>query len=161
MQQKAQRLGAIFYALWGILHIVGGAAILAAYFSEGGVAALAMYGTALAQADLPTTTHTVIDGLAAYNAFNIFWFGVVVTGVAVFMNWHNSLTGYWINLVLVSVVDIGLFFAQVFPGRIAWGDALIGAGLWIPAVIFSTIAIRLARNERRVSSRLSPSMQGV
>lgn len=141
MGRNTHRFGAICYALWGILHILGGAAILATLQTDGGAAALAMFGTALAPEALPASSSTVVDGLMAYHSFNIVWFGIVVTIVAVRLNWVNSLAGYWINLILVSLVDLGLFFTQVFPGRIAVGDAMIGAILWIPAAIFSTIAI--------------------
>jgi len=163
MRRNAHRLGAIFYALWGVLHLIGGGAILATLKSEGGTAALAMFGTALAPDVLPTASNTVVDALMAYHSFNIVWIGAVVTVVAVRLNWTNSVAGYWINLVLVSLLDIGLFVTQVFPGQIALGDAMIGATLWIPAVAFSTIAITTrSPNRRRLSGRdAGQILQGV
>jgi len=162
MTSNAHRIGAIFYALWGVLHVLGGGAILTTLLSDGGVAAQAMFGTALPASDLPTRSNTIVDGVMAYHSFNIIWFGIVVTIVALRLNWKNSVAGYWINLILVSLVDMGLFVTQVFPGRIAFADAMVGATLWIPAVIFSTFAIRRSGISSRAALRgVTTTPQGV
>ena len=61
------------------------------------------------------------------------------------MNWHNSATGYWINLAAVSAADIGFILFVLLPGHIALWPGVLGPVVWILAVVFSTIGFTMAR----------------
>ena len=80
------RIGAIFYFLWGVLHIV---------------AALKVYtmGQSLETG--------MIQGRILQDAWNLLFFALFGMVVAIKYNWVNSKLGYWLNLVVVSAGDIG------------------------------------------------------
>jgi hypothetical protein len=78
------------------------------------------------------------EAVLAYYAWNLLWIGVLVTVVAVRFNWRNDPAGFWLNLVVVSAVDLGLVVTLVLPGHMALADGLMGIVLWLPALFFST-----------------------
>lgn len=53
--------------------------------------------------------------------------------IAARFNWENSPAGFWLNLVIVSAVDLGLIIFLIAPGYMAMPDGLTGILLWIPA----------------------------
>jgi hypothetical protein len=53
MTKRAYRIGAVFYVLWGVLHIVGGAAMLAELRSVGPTGTMGMIASATPAAQLP------------------------------------------------------------------------------------------------------------
>lgn len=132
--------GAVAYALWGIVHVIGGAMQLSALRSGGGKALTAMISTAapfdVAGPDLPA----VAAAYMGMGAFTLVWLGALVTWVAVTQNWRNSRLGYWLNLILVGATDIGLLLALLLPGYMAWSDGIVGLGLFAIAFCFSTLA---------------------
>lgn len=131
------KAGAVFYALWGILHILGGSAML---MQESGTAILAMIGTGEA-AGTAGETSTLVDTVLRYHSFNLIWIGALVLITAILKNWHNDRSGYWLNLIVVSTVDMALLITTVIPRIMALSTAMPGIVLWIPAVIFSTIGL--------------------
>jgi hypothetical protein len=50
--------------------------------------------------------------------------------------------GYWLNLVIVSIADLGFIIFVLFPGDIPIFPGILGPVFWISAVVFSTIGIR-------------------
>jgi len=114
------RLGAIFYALWGLLHL------LAAWR---GYELASVQEAGLVQARL------------YQGAWNMAFLGLLVLGIAIVFNWRNSLIGYWLNLITVSVVDIGFIVLLLIPG---YSTDIIGPILWILGAIATTIGIRVA-----------------
>ncbi len=141
MKTYSHKIGAVFYALWGLLHIVGGAAMMT---QESGVDVLALIGTGHASS-VPGTTGSLVDAVLTYHSFNLAWLGAFVLGVAALLNWKNDRTGYWINLIVVSAVDLGLIFTTVAPDHMTLSTALPGIVLWIPALLFSTLALSTGR----------------
>ena len=145
MATRTSRIGAIFYALWGVIHVIGGAVLLQAAFS-GADAFLRVQagGPALEPAALTVDarTLTIASGAFAFHAFNLTWIGVVVATVAMRLNWRNSAAGYWVNLALVGLTDLGLVLFIVGPGVMTWADAWIGPALFVPAWLFATIGRR-------------------
>ena len=144
MATYAHRIGAGFYVLWGILHAVSGVIMLNASFNQGGTAVLALVGTAVPAGDLPQNLTGIANGLLGQHSWNLLWLGIFAIVVAV-LNWKNSRTGYWFNLVVVSGTDIGFIFGVLVPGYIGFVEGIVGPALWILAVIFSTIGIRLGK----------------
>ena len=114
------RIGAVFYALWGALPL-----------------AAAAEGYRLAM----TVDPGVIQGRLLQNAWNLAIFAVVALVVAIAMNWRNSRTGYWINLIAVSAADIGFVVLVIIPGYIDVFPGILGPVLWILGVVFSTLGL--------------------
>lgn len=141
MKRYSYRIGAIFYVLWGLLHIVGASALLWQAFNEGATAVLASIGSNTPINEIPILASELTTAVLAYYAWNLLWVGLFVAFVGGRFNWHNSRMGYWLNLVVVSAVDGGLVLLVLLPGHMAWSDGMLGVSLWIPAVVFSTIGL--------------------
>ena len=114
------RIGAILYVIWGLLHII---------------AANKVYQ--LAQ----TLESGMVQGRIIQNAWNLLFFAVFAIAIAIFMNWKNNKTGYWLNLVVVSAADVSFILAILMPGYLPIVPGIIGPAVWILALVFSTIGI--------------------
>lgn len=141
MKSYAPKIGATFYILWGLLHIVGGAALLQQLSAEGVTGVLASLGTAVPPAELPVVSGGVTAAVLAFFAFNWVWIGLVVLAVGIWLNWHNSRLGYWLNLMVAGAADLGLLIFLLLPGYMAVTDGWPGPLLWLLAVVFSTIGL--------------------
>ncbi|HXI22006.1 MAG TPA: hypothetical protein VNH46_13010 [Gemmatimonadales bacterium] len=147
---RAARAGAVFYALWGLLHVAGGAVQLATLRGHGGIALTRLIASGR---PLDPGVGTVPDAAAAFmgmGAFNILWIGLLVTVVAVTLNRRNSRLGYWLNLGIVGATDLGLLVALLLPGTMAWSDGGLGLGLYFAALVASTLG-------RMGATRLAPA----
>jgi hypothetical protein len=136
---RLAKAGAIWYALWGIVHVLGAALQLVALRSQGGAGLTAMISTARpfdAQAAAVPEASAAFMGMGA---FNLLWIGALVTVVAVTLNWRNARLGYWLNLGIVGATDAGLLWALLVPGIMAWSDGLVGLVLFAAAVVCSTL----------------------
>ena len=114
------RTGSILYILWGVLHIV---------------AAFKVY--ALGQSLEPG----MVQGRIFQDAWNLLFFALFGTAVAIKYNWHNSKLGYWLNFVVVSAGDIGFIIYLLIPGYLPLMPSALGPLLWLLALAFSTAAI--------------------
>jgi hypothetical protein len=141
MKNYAHKVGAIFYILWGLLHIAGGAALLQQLSAEGVTGALASLGSAVPSAELPSISGGVVAAVLAFFAWNWLWIGLLVLVVGVTLNWKNNRLGYWLNLAVVSAADLGLIITLLIPGYMAVVDGMPGIVLWIPAAVFSTVGL--------------------
>ena len=142
--KKAHRIGAIAFALWGLVHVLGGASMLMTLSSDGGSAALAMLADQAVSADLPNPTHPVVDGLYAFHSWNLLWIGALVLVIAIRKNWHNDMQGYWINLIVVAAADAGLIFTLIVPGYMSWAAGSPGIVLFVLALVFSSMGYKQA-----------------
>lgn len=149
MKTYAPKIGAIFYILWGILHLVGGATLLQELSAGGATGVLASLGSAIPTAELPVISDGVTAAVLAFFAFNWVWIGLVVLAVGVRLNWFNNLTGYWLNISVAGAADLGLIIFLLLPGYMALSDGWPGPLLWLLAAIFSTIGL-LNQNSPRV-----------
>jgi hypothetical protein len=113
------RISAFFYIIWGVLHFN---------------AAYEVYKLGALQSP------AMIQGRLYQDAWNLAFFASVAVVVAVWFNWRNSTMGYWLNLVTVSVTDIGFVVLVLFPGHAPWFPGVIGPVFWILGAIFSTLA---------------------
>ena len=123
MSKITYRLGAIFYILWGLIHIV---------------AANGIYQVGLTQG--PGT----VQARLYQGAWNMLYLAIFTIVIGVIFNWKNSLLGYWLNLATVSVTDIGFIVLVLIPG---YSTDILGPILWVLGVIFSTIGIMKAPRE--------------
>ena len=107
------RAGAIVYVLWGILHIE---------------AARLVYG--LGQ----TLDAGMVQGRIFQDAWNLLFFAFFGIIVAIFYNWKNSRSGFWLNATVVSAGDIGFILFLLLPGYLPWVPAGLGPLLWVIAL---------------------------
>ena len=123
------KAGAIFYVVWGLLHLK---------------AAQMQY--VMAQ----SLEAGAIQGRLLQNAWNLLFFAVFAIAVAVLMNWKNSKLGYKLNLFVVSAVDIGYIVFVLLPGYVPMMPGALGPVAWIIALVLSTIGIMLAGRENTI-----------
>jgi hypothetical protein len=145
---RSSRIGAICYALWGVIHIIGGAVLLQAALEGTDAFVRAQVGGSLLDVGALSgsgSTVTVVSSVFAFHAFNLTWLGLLAGFIAVRLNWYNASVGYWLNLALVGFTDLGLVLFIVGPGVMSWADAWIGPALFVPAWFFSTLGMRDGR----------------
>ena len=120
MKNYAHRIGAVMYFIWGLLHLK------AAY-------SVYQLGTSLEA--------RMVQGRIFQDAWNLLFFALVGITVAVVYNWHNSRLGYWINLITVSVTDIGFIAFVMVPGYLPVFPGIMGPVFWVLGAVFSTIGL--------------------
>lgn len=110
------KIGAVSFILWGLVHIVGGGAILLAV-ADSPTQGFAIYQEAV-------TVYTPLAGsVLGYLAYGFVWIAILVTYVGIRYNWHNSRNGLALNTFVVGLTDLGLLIFLVWPGFISWGEA--------------------------------------
>ena len=119
------KLGAVVYAVWGLLHIE---------------AARKVY--ALGQ----TLDPGMVQARIFQDAWNLLFFALFGLVVAVTLNWKNSRLGYWLNLIVVSAGDIGFILTVLIPGYLPIFPGAMGPILWVIAVVLSTIGLKQAKS---------------
>jgi hypothetical protein len=114
----AARIGAVFYVLWGIFHLVAANAVYA----------LAEQSTGMVRARL------------LQDAFYLLFFALAGILIAAILNWRNDKQGYWMNGTLIAIADIPFVLFVLVPGLVPWWPGLAGPVLWLAAFVFTTIA---------------------
>jgi len=126
------RAAAVIYVIWGLLHI--NAAYLVYKLGH-------------------TLEPGMVQGRIFQDAWNLLFFAVFGIAVAVFLNWRNSTVGYWANLIVVGVGDIGFVVTIILPGYAPLIPGGLGPLLWIIAAALSSIAfVQAKRGNARTSS---------
>lgn len=120
------RLGAVAYVLWGLLHLQAARMVY-------------MLGDSLEPG--------MVQGRIYQDAFNLLFFALFGIAVAVMLNWKNSRSGYWLNLIVISAADIGFIVYVLLPGYVPLVPGGLGPLLWILAVVFSTLGFRQTKPE--------------
>ena len=115
------KIGAALYLLWGLLHVK---------------ASIATYQLGM------TLEPGIVQGRVYQDAWNLAFFAIAVSVIAVLLNWRNSRLGFWLNFSLATVTDLGFIFHVLIPGYIPMVPGVAGPVLWVLAVIFTAIAIR-------------------
>jgi len=120
MKTYSAKIGAVMYFIWGLLHLK---------------AAFSVYqlGSGLDSG--------MVQGRVYQDAWNLLFFALVGIGIAIRFNWHNSRWGYWINLVTVSVTDIGFIAFVLIPGYLPIFPGILGPVFWVLGVVFSTMGL--------------------
>jgi hypothetical protein len=88
-----------------------------------------------------TLEQGIVQGRILQDAWNLLFFALFGIVVAILYNWNNNKTGYWLNLIVVSVGDIGFIITILLPGYLPLFPAVLGPVLWVLALMFSTKAI--------------------
>lgn len=141
MKLSAHKVGAVFYVLWGLVHVIAGVVVLYALQSDGVGAALGKLGNAVPAGELPQGLSGIANSPIALMSWDLIWFGSLVAVLAVTLNWKNSRTGFWINLGIVLVTDLAYTFAVIVPGYVAFPRGFMGPPLGVLAIVFSTIGL--------------------
>jgi hypothetical protein len=118
---RLAKTGAAVYVLWGLLHI--GAA-----YDEFSLAGSAGPG--------------LVQGKLNQGAWNLLFFALASILIAIMLNWKNSSLGYWANLAVVSVADIGFLIFVFVPGYAPVIPSIFGPVLWSAAGVLTTLAYR-------------------
>jgi hypothetical protein len=108
------------YFIWGLLHIK---AALSVYQLGSGLDA------------------GMVQGRVFQDAWSLLFFAILGMWIAIRFNWYNSRLGYWINLVAVSVTDIGFIGFVLVPGHVPLIPGILGPVFWVLAVVFSTMGL--------------------
>ncbi|MES2183590.1 MAG: hypothetical protein V4505_03495 [Pseudomonadota bacterium] len=119
---KSNRLaifGAVLYILWGLLHFMAAYAVF----------------------KLAQSTDSMVHGRLVQAAWNLACFSVAAIGIAVFFNLKNSLWGYWVNVAIISVADLGFIFFVLVPGLMPLWPGALGPVLWLVGLALSTAGI--------------------
>jgi len=116
------QIGSFLYVIWGLLHIQ------AAYEAF-------LLGTNLNQG--------LVQGKIFQDAWNLLFFALFSIIISIVYNWKNKVIGYWLNLIVVSVADVGFIIFILIPGHVDFIPGILGPIFWITAAIFSSIGIKL------------------
>jgi hypothetical protein len=119
MTRTASRIGAVSYLIWAVIHLQ---------------AATKVYALA---SGLPMG---MVQGRIHQAAWNLGAMAVSALIIAPTMNWRNSKAGYWLNLAIISVTDIGFIVFILVPGYMPLNPGVAGPVFWIIGSIFTTIA---------------------
>lgn len=113
------RLGAASYVVWSFLHFQ---------------AAWSTYvlGTGM--------TSGMPAGRVIQDAWNLMWFAIISLIGAVAFNWRNDPRGWWINLVTVSVADLGFILFVLIPGYVPVWPGVAGPIFWILGLCLTSAA---------------------
>ena len=118
---KFAKIGSVLYVLWGMLHLV------------------AAYQEFFLGASLDPGP---VKGKINQGAWDLLFIASASIVIAIIYNWKNEALGYWLNLLIVSIADIGFIIFVLLPGFVTIIPGIFGPILWIPAAIFSTLGIR-------------------
>jgi hypothetical protein len=118
--QATGRLGAVAFALWGLLHVALGVSMIAEGLSEG------LTGSELEAESLMFFSLATVIGTAS-------------ALVAVVLNWQNSAFGFWLNVLLVVPVDIALVVVLIRPGHIDAIGGAVGPAVALVAIVLASI----------------------
>jgi hypothetical protein len=122
----AAKLGAASYVVWALLH----------FQAAWGVYQLGRHlGPSMVQARL------------FQSAWNLACFSVAAIGVALALNWRNHRWGYWINLGVIGVADVGFIIFVLLPGYLRPWPGLLGPLVWLVGLALTTVG--LAQGRRR------------
>jgi len=120
------RIGAALYLLWGVLHV----------------------NAAIATYELGATLEPgLVQGRVYQDAWNLLFVAIAVSVIAILLNWKNSRLGFWLNLGIASITDMGFIIHVLVPEHVPFIPAVAGPVLWVLAVIFTAIAMRKPNKE--------------
>jgi hypothetical protein len=114
------KLGAASYVIWSLLHLQ---------------AAYSVYELGIAMAP------SMAQGRVMQDAWNLLFFSITGAATAIFLNWRNSVWGYWINVGIIGAADTGFIFFVFLAGYIGWWPGVLGPIFWIAGLAFSTLGL--------------------
>lgn len=140
---RLARIGGIAYVLWGIMHIVVGVLPVAGYWGSGPAGLVDALGIDTGPEAL--TGH--VANLLAEHYAELIAFGILAIWVAATLNWRNRPLGFWINLVVLGVVDAAFLLGEVVPGYAPLAS-ISGPVLYVLGAVFTGLGLLGARTQR-------------
>lgn len=142
------KVGAILFAVWGVLHLWVGYECVHQYLTSGAPGLWTML-TGGRNAPHEAFQHATDALTANVHAHLILNFGVDVGGYGVlgfFVAWmiwkQGSWVGFLIGLILIGIADLAFLFVQVVPGIIELNPGTIGGPvLWFLAVAITPFGL--------------------
>ena len=117
MTSSVSKIGTVFYVIWGILHLrVAHDVYVLAMSLQAGMA----------------------QGRLLQSAWNLIALALAAIIVSVSLNWKNNKIGYWVNLSIISVTDVGFILFILVPGYVPLFPGIAGPVFWILGLIFTT-----------------------
>lgn len=136
--KRLWKTGAWLYVAWGVLHVIVGAIPLVRYAVSGPPSMLAFFGFNVESVEGPMlhATHIIAEHSAELIAFGLLAIIVALTLVA-----EGSPLGFWLNAVILGIVDIAFVVAEIVPGHVSLVETGIGPALYIAALTVTSIAL--------------------
>jgi len=132
-----RRAALLTLVLWGLIHIVGGGALIAAASSDGGRSALELLGSGADDRTIPDDPGPVTQAVLGFHGFNLLLAGAGVLALALLgarTAWPRGVTT---SLALIVAADGGLLIFLLLPGYMTLSDGLWGPLLLVGAAIFA------------------------
>ncbi|MEU0882621.1 hypothetical protein ABZ345_28780 [Lentzea sp. NPDC005914] len=120
---NARTVSVALYVLWGLLHMGLGTSMVIGDLSDGAPA-----DEVAAESLLYFIAVTVLGAQAIY--------------VALTLNRVASPVGFWLNTVVLGVVDVAFFVLLVVPGHVDLFGGIAGPVVWLAATGFAAVALR-------------------
>ena len=127
--------GAIFFVLWGVLHIAVGLGGAMIYLTRGPIGLIAVFGGSAA----PAEAHALVR-LAAHIALD---FLLVLTGYGLLaiwgavLIWQGRWLGFWLNTILLGIADAAFMVALMIPGETPISEGIWGPIFYVLGVTFT------------------------
>lgn len=145
---KLARAGAIMYVLWGILHIVVGAIPLISLLNRGPAAMFSFYNLEIDPVAVGAQWQHAAN-LVAEHALELIAFGIMAIIVAVALNWQNDPLGFWLNFIVLGIVDLAFVFSEMVPGYVSVGQTIIGPVLYVLGAVLTGAALLAGQRSER------------
>jgi len=112
-QEKALRVAAALWVIWGLVHMLAGAIVLSSD-AAGGASAIA---DAVPAAALAGDYHAALGAILNQHGWNLGWFGAatVIGGVLI---WRGSATAIWVSALIGGLADLGYFMFLDLGGHV-------------------------------------------
>lgn len=132
------KIGAGLYVAWGLLHVVIGAIPLARFAASGPVSMLSFF-----KFDLETVDGPMLHAshLIAEHAAELIGFGLMAVVVAVALVAKGHALGYWLNALVLGIVDLAFVLGEIVPGHVSAVETGIGPLLYVAALAVTTVAL--------------------
>ncbi len=132
------KLGAGLYVAWGLLHVVVGAIPLARFAASGPASMLSFF-----EFDVQTVDGPMLHAshLIAEHAAELIGFGLMAVVVAVTLVAKGRALGYWLNAVVLGIVDLAFVMGEIVPGHVSVVETGIGPLLYVAALGVTTVAL--------------------
>jgi hypothetical protein len=133
------RAGAVFFGLWGVLHLLAALTGVLGYVQGGPIGVLSAYGGATAPAQ-PGHILSLAGGIGLNYSIDLAAFAVLAIWVAV-MLWRGQRLGFWLGAVVLGAADAAFVLALVLPGYVPVADSFVGPLLYVLGVAFTAAGL--------------------
>ncbi|WP_211293981.1 hypothetical protein [Lentzea kentuckyensis] len=120
---NARTVSVALYVLWGLLHMGLGASMVIGDLSDGA-----------------PTEEVAAESLLYFIAVTVL--GAQAIFVALTLSRVNSLVGFWLNTVVLGVIDVAFVAYLVLPGHVDLYGGLAGPIIWLAATVCAAVALR-------------------